>query len=195
MSLETWEAKYPTHLLTDIDNLTLRETLGLRKELEPGSYVWSARLSSGIFGRHDCPAGNSAHAPKGENEIMLGLGDAGLEKIIELGFVPCPTCHPEDTPDFWEKASRAISHKYPELSDPKEVLDRKLVPFDAGRVNWEELAPYLKTLPNRLYVPPNLDNERLSSLKARFDLLGFKLPPVGYYDHDSPTRFSEYKIQ
>lgn len=195
MSLETLQAKYPVFIDGGFRKLHLREVVEARKESEPRPFIWSARLSTGIFGLTDCKSGNSPYAPKGENEVMLALGDEGLEALVDLGFLPCPTCHPEETPDFWKKAGKPILSVYSGLIDPREILDRDLIPFDARGLNWEAIAPYISAPPNRLYVPPGLQEDDLSIIKKRFDLLGFKLPPVGYYDHTSPTRFTEYNIK
>ncbi|HUC94923.1 MAG TPA: hypothetical protein VMR19_02910 [Candidatus Saccharimonadales bacterium] len=195
MSLETWQAKYPVFESGKFENLSLRQIVGLRKEMEPRPFIWSARLSSGLFGLTGCPAGNSPHAPKGENEVLLALGDNGLRQLIDMGFLPCPTCHPEDTENFWEKTKGIIGCNYPELSDTKQILDRNIVPFDARRVEWEVVAPYLSKMPNRLYVLPNLDEQELGKFKQRINDIGFSLPPTGFYDRTSPTRFTEYIIR
>lgn len=108
MSLETWTAKYPTVVAEELQNRTLRETFKIRKETEPGAYVWTARLSTGIFGLHDCKSGNSIYAPKGENEVLVLVGQDGLEYAIDSGFIPCPTCHPENTLGFWDHAKDAV---------------------------------------------------------------------------------------
>lgn len=198
MSLETWKAKYPViHSNTKegiFEKLSLRDVVEMKNYYEPKDFVWSARLSTGIFGLPDCKSGNAPHAPKGENELILALGDEGLSHLIDLGFVPCPTCHPEETKDFWNKAKETIRHDYPELTDETQFLDRNLIPFDSRRVDWEKIAPFLTSLPNRLYVPPGLDENELISLKERLTKLRFEIPPVGYYDRLAPGRFFEYKL-
>lgn len=195
MSLETWQAKYPVFNEWIFKNLSLRQVVGLRKEQEPRPFIWSVRLSTGIFGLVDCPAGNSAHAPKGENEVLLALGDTGLRQLIDLGFLPCPVCHPEETENFWDKTKGIIECDYPQLSDTKQILDRNIIPFDARRVKWEIIAPYLTKMSNRLYVLPNLNEQELKKFKQRINGIGFSLPPIGFYDHASPTRFTEYIIK
>lgn len=194
MSLETWQAKYPTFAGEQLQNLTLRETMRVREETDSGAYVWSARLSTGLFGKHDCPSGNASYAPKGASEVMISVGKIGLAEVIDLGFIPCPTCHPENSPNFWEDAENAIEFNYPQLENIQQFADKNVVPFDSRRVNWEALAPYLTTLPNRLYLPKGLTEDNLRLLEIRFKLLNFKLPPMGYYDHDAPGHFFEYKL-
>lgn len=192
MSLETWQARYPTIVNEELQNLTLREAFAIRKEKEPGVYVWTARLSTGLFGRHDCLSGNKSYAPKGENDVLVAVGDSGLSKLIELGFIPCPDCHPEDRPDFWKKAGPAIKLKYPNLTDIRQFIDKNIVGYDTLAVNWETLAPYLKGLPNRLYVKPRMSKAELHEIKVRFEeKLGFELPAVGYYGKG----FTEYIIK
>ena len=195
MSLETWQAKYPIFNRGKFENLTLRQVVGLTKEQEPRPFIWSVRLSTGLFGLVSCPAGNNPYVPKGENEVLLAVGDTGLRQLIDLGFLPCPACHPEETENFWEKTKRIIECNYPELSDTKQILDRGKVPFDARRVEWEVIAPYLTKMPNRLYILPNLNEQELRKFKQRIDDIGFSLPPTGFYDHASPTRFTEYIIK
>lgn len=193
MSLETLQARYPVFVDGEFQKLNLREVVEARKEIEPKQFIWSARLSKGIFGLTDCKSGNSSHAPKGENEVILAFGDEGLSELIRLGFLPCQTCHPEETPDFWNKADEEILKKYPFLDDAWYFLDRNLIRFDVRRVNWEALAPYLTALPNRLYVPGGLEEDSLQNIKKRFNLLGFSLPPVGVYLSYKPY-FKEYQL-
>lgn len=194
MSLETLQARYPVFVDGEFQKLNLHEVVEARKEIEPRPFVWSARLSTGIFGLTDCKSGNSPYAPKGENEVILAVGDEGLRHLIDLGFLSCPVCHPEETPDFWNKAGDEILRKYPFLDYAPHFLDRSLICFDVRRVNWEVLAPYLKALLNRLYVPNDLEEDSLQNIKKRFNLLGFSLPPVGVYLSYKPY-FKEYNIK
>jgi hypothetical protein len=171
MSLETWQAKYPV-VSEGFAKMSLRQVIDLKNEKESNKFIWSARLSSGLFGLTDCPAGNSSHAPKGGNEVMLALGDEGLEHLIDLGFLPCPTCRPESP-----------------------LIKRNLIPLDTMRLDWEKLAPYLTKMPNRIYTQPNLSEEVIYEFKERIKSLGLELPPIGFYDRTSATRFTEYSIK
>lgn len=195
MSLETLRAQYPVFTSGRFENLTLRDVVALRKEQEPRPFIWSARLSTGIFGLPGCSSGNSPHVPKGENEVMLAFNDTGLHELIELGFVPCPSCHPEQAPDFWQKTRSIIEYTYPFLPEAEQILDRNLVPFDARRLKWEIIAPYITKPPNRLYIPPNLPKHELFNMKVRFHRMGFELPAVGFYDSSSPDRFTQYSVE
>lgn len=146
--------------------------------------IWSARLSSGLLGLTDCSAGN--RGPKNINEVILARGHEGLAYLIWLGFTPCPSCHPENEPQFWPSARGPIEICY-HLDDEKDFLK---IDFDARRLRWEELP----VTPNRLYVPPDLDSTELFQLWERFTRLGKALPPVGYYDREAPGHFRQYAI-
>ncbi|MBI4148712.1 hypothetical protein HY490_05455 [Candidatus Woesearchaeota archaeon] len=152
----------------------------------------SARLSTGIFGDPHCPAGN--RGPSGANEVVFCVGQTGLVKFVELGFLPCPVCKPHRSEDFWDIVKEAVQVKYNqagvEIVSAEEFGSK--IPFDACRVNWEELAPLVGT-PNRLYVPKGQSQDELLKIKTRFETLCVPLPQVGYYDQESPNRFIEYK--
>jgi hypothetical protein len=199
MSLETLQARYPVYLNEQFQRLNLREIVTVRKETEPKPFVWSARLSTGIFGLPDCPAGDSPHVPRGEDEVLLALGDKGLEMLFNLGFLPCPACHPENTPDFWEKSKGAIGYVYPWLTDVHQIMDHDLVPFDARGLCWELLRPIMKSMPNRLYILPGLDKStegkaEVTKFRERIIGLGFTPPPIGYYVNEPPW-FIEYALK
>lgn len=191
MSLETLRARYPVYSRGHFEKLSLREVVHLKKEVEPSSFVWSARLSTGIFGKLDCPSGNKTYVPKGANEVILGVGDEGLAALIDLGFIPCPKCHPENVEGFWEKATPAINKKYPHLRRPEDFVDKKIVGYDARNISWKRILPYLSMMPNRVYLPPNLSEEELQEFKGKINKMGFSLPSVGYYT----DTFIEYKIK
>lgn len=185
MSLE--RIKYLTFVENDLKMFTLRELVPLIKELDKET-LWSGRFT-GILGMPDCSSGN--RGPK--DEVLFAFGKSGLAFLIEMGFIPCPTCHPEDQANFWETVANPIETTY-HLED---VHDFALLDFDARRVNWEFLLPYLKRTPGRLYIPKLAEEderEELLELKERFFRLGFELPPVGYYDRDAPGHFFAYEI-
>lgn len=170
-------------------SLNLPETVALRKETERP--VWSARLSTGLFGLPSCESGN--RGPKGWSEVVLALGDTGLNSLIRLGFIPCPTCKPDKKDGFWQVAKDSILKNY-DLDHVEDFADKTKVTYDVRRVDWETLLPLLGRTPNRLYLPQNLSQEDLIQLRDRFKQLGFNLPPSGYYDKDAPGRFREYEI-
>ncbi len=163
--------------------LSLRE-IGKLKDEKTNGPIWSARLSSGLLGLTNCPAGK--RGPKNLNEVILAQGHEGLAYLIWLGFTPCPACRPEKEEQFWPSAHGPIELKY-HLDDEHDFLR---LDFDARRLLWEEIP----VTPNRLYVPPYLTLQDLLELKERFDHLGRALPPIGYYDHEAPGHFTEYQI-
>lgn len=181
---------YLTYTGQHLTELTLAEIVTLRHERE-NNFLWSARLSSGLFGLTDCTAGD--RGPKGFAEVILAQGDAGLRFLIESGFLPCPTCRPENVPGFWEAGMETITKIYG-LTDPQDFVNKEILTFDSRRVDWEILLPLLRATPNRLYVPKNLNQEDLTTLRGRFARSGFELPPVGYYDRSLPGHFFEYQI-
>ena len=72
----------------------------VRKSRDQQSRIWSARLGTGLVGLTDCEQGNIG--PKSYSEVLLALGDDGLRKLVDLGFITCPACTPEKTEGFWD---------------------------------------------------------------------------------------------
>lgn len=156
--------------------------------------VWSARLSTGLFGHPGCPSGNKG--PKGSNEVILAVGDDGLKELVRLGFIPCPSCRPENTPGFWgtlRTIEKSILDRH-KLASLEQFSDKKLVPFDARRLAWEELFPVVGGMPVRLYLPPGLSDNDLRDLKNRFSAAGVPLPQAGVYDRTAEGSFRPYII-
>jgi len=156
----------------------------------PSIRIWSARLSTGIFGLTTCYAGN--RGPKNTTEVILGVGNDGLEKIIDLGFLACPVCKPYKTPGFWDAARDSL--KKLGILSINELMDRNKLPYDSRRVNWEQIFPLVGGTPGRLYVPKGLNRKEIKSLNDRIVTLGLPVPKVGYYDPDSNIRFNEYTL-
>ena len=154
--------------------------------------IWSARLSTGLFGHTDCASGN--RGPKGINEVILGFGDDGLRKIVDLGFITCPTCKPETYDKLWDKISDIVEKKYG-IKSLEEFTDKKILGFDARRICWEDILSTTKTIPNRIYLPKGLSNDEIIGFKKRFDAMNQIMPTVGYYDYSSPTKFTEYTVK
>ncbi len=160
----------------------LRQVVASRDEL------WSARLSTGLFGSPGCPAGN--RGPKGKAEVLLAKGDEGLRKLVQLGFITCPVCKPETTEGFWQVVGDAAKERY-RISSLEEFVDKQVIGFDARHVAWEELLPIIGETPGRLYVADTITTDGLLFFRARFDKLGFKMPPAGYYDATAEGRFRQ----
>jgi len=153
--------------------------------------IWSARLSTGLLGLTTCEAGR--RGPKGYNEVLLAVGDEGLNKLVNLGFITCPVCRPDKVEGFWETIKESVKQKY-NLDTLEDFIDKEILNFDARRIDWEEIMPVIGKTPNRLYVPRELSEEELVELKTRFERMGVELPPTGYYDSEAEGRFTEYKI-
>jgi hypothetical protein len=172
-------------------DLSLRDLVEHRQKQKTRPIIWSARLSTGLFGLTNCKSGN--RGPKDYNEVLLAEGDGGLRKIVELGFITCPTCKPENKPGFWNAAEGVVNKKYG-MNSLEDFVDKAKLPFDARRVNWGELLPVIGAVPGRLYLPQGLQDEELLELKKKFSSAGFGLPPVGFYDASAPGRFREYAL-
>lgn len=165
----------------------IEQVRAIRSHIE----MWSARLSTGIFGKPNCPVGNLG--PKGESEVLLATGDEGLRKLVDLGFITCPVCRPEETPNFWERIREIVAAKY-NLHSIEDFADKQKLPFDARRVDWEEVMGVVGKSPNRLYMPQGIMETELLQLRKRFESLGVLLPHVGYFNPDVPEMFTEYQV-
>jgi hypothetical protein len=186
--------------------MNLREfVIGYSHGAEPKPFIWSARLSTGLFGFPDCVSGN--RGPKGINEIILSLGDDGLRKLVELGFITCPACHPENYSGFWEKIADVVEKKYASLGinshgnsgqgihSLEDFIDKSKLPFDARRPNWNELLSINPQAPDRLYVPQGLGSNDFIEIKNIFEQKNVALPLMGFYDRTAPGRFKEYELR
>lgn len=183
--------RYFCYLNGEFQNLSLFDIARYRlQNLKPA--IWSARLSTGVFGLTSCKAGNKG--PKGFNEVILGIGGEGLRTIVELGFIPCPVCRPDKINGFWEAARRVAQRRYGPIS-LEQFLDKEFLPFDSRRLCWEELLPLLGKTPGRCYIPAGVSDLELKAMQYRFAKLGFDLPAVGYYDPGAEDRFTEYALQ
>ncbi len=159
--------------------------------IHPRPDVWSARVSTGLFGLTSCPSGN--RGPKGNNEVILALGNEGLEELVELGFITCPTCTPEIKHNFWEIIKETVREKYG-LLVMDAFTDKKILNYNARRVDWERILSIIPSPPRRIYLPQDLELEEVREFKQRFDTMGVNLPPVGFYDAKAPSRFTEYVL-
>lgn len=171
-----------------LDLKTLIQLVKL-KPIRP--FIWSARLSTGLVGLTSCSTGN--RGPKRQNEVLLAIGNMGLCKLINLGFITCPACKPETTDGFWSAVKDVVQRKHGIMS-LNEFVDKTVLPFDTRRLGWEEIVPILRQWPNRLYVPRKLQEHELAELKLRIKRIGYGSPLVGYYDHDSAEKFTPYNL-
>lgn len=155
--------------------------------------LWSARLSTGLFGLASCPSGNKEGVPKGPNEVILAVGDEGLQKILELGFITCPVCKPEQVAGFWEKAKETVRELYG-ISQLANFINKTVIPYNVTRLDFETIIPTIDAVPNRFYVPRDISYQQRRILKHRFENMGYALPPIGYYDREAPGHFRELAI-
>jgi len=95
--------------------------------------------------------------------------------------------------NFWQPIKNTVSEKY-DLNSLEDFLDKEIMPFDARRLNWEEILPMTGKTPSRLYLPIGLKEKDIYALDRRFASIGFTIPKVGYYDSKAETRFTEYKV-
>jgi hypothetical protein len=157
--------------------------------------LWSARLSTGLFGLPNCVPGN--RGPKGHSEVILAVGDEGLSKLVDQGFITCPSCHPEDGDTwFWHVIKKPVRTRYG-ITRLEDFTDKNILPFDARRIDWEEILPVTRQAPNRLYLPEGVPADELIALRERFAELGHVLPHVGYWNHkaqENTDPFVEYVI-
>ena len=151
--------------------------------------IWSARLSTGLFGLPNCASGNKG--PKQDNEIILAKGSKGLIKLVELGFIPCPTCYPMEIPRAWEDIKKTVNQMYG-FNKIEDYIDKRKLPFDSRRLNWEEILPIMQTTPERIYLPPSLRKKDLEIFQTRFKDTGFDLPKIGSYNPHVKRNFKEY---
>lgn len=193
---------YFVYMDGDFNNMQLGELskhLSLPPEIRISAYsndqsytdVWSARLSSGLVGLTSCVSGN--RGPKGKSEILLAVGDEGLNKLVELGFVTCTVCKPENISGFWDAVKDTVNKKYG-IATLEDFANKDVLSYDARRVNWEEVLPVVGHAPNRIYLPEGLPDGDILTFNRRFADVGFKLPPIGYYNPDVPERFTEYQV-
>ena len=157
----------------------------------PRPFIWSARLSTGLLGLTNCSAGN--RGPKKYNEVLLAVGEVGLRKLVDLGFITCPVCRPENTAGFWNAVENEVKRKYA-ITTLDEFVDKAILPFDVRRIRWEELVPVLGQWPGRLYVPRGLQESELKELKSRIEVIGCGSPLVGYYNPETSERFTQYNL-
>ena len=158
---------------------------------EPRPTIWSARFATGLLGYTNCKQGNKG--PKGYPEVLLAVGDDGLRKLVELGFITCPVCRPEQQEGFWDVVGEKVKQIY-DIDTLEEFIDKEKLPFDARRVNWEVLMPIIGKAPNRLYIPKGLDVGEAADFKRFFENTGVAAPPIGWYNPDVEEGFTEYAL-
>ena len=116
---------------------------------------------------------------------------SGLEKMVDLGFNNCSRCKPADNyENFWEVVEETAQAKYNEVHSLEEF---KSLPFDARRINWEELHKVIGKFPKRQYLPKDLDKNEVDAFRERLALINPQISIIGYFDRDAPNVMVEYK--
>lgn len=188
--------RYCIYINNEWKALSLESLVKYLRTQNPRPRVWSARLSTGLLGKTNCPSGNNKKAPKGYNEVLLAAGDEGLRKLIDLGFITCPKCLPENVKGFWNTVHDIVQKKYG-IKSLDEFIDKKILSFDARRIKWEKIASFTGIIgawPSRLYIPKGLSKHELIQLKKRFEKISIILPHTGYYNLNTPGNFTPYQL-
>lgn len=166
-------------------------------EFENKQTLWSGRVATGLFGVTDCTSGR--RGPRTNKEVIIAPGNEGLEQLFYLGFTPCPTCTEPYRREIYEELEEDIRIKY-DLNKFTDFFDKTILPFDARRLDWEHIANIIWGLPSRIYIPANLETTEVYKFASRLkniqgSSLSTSIPPIGYYDTNSPTRFKEYQVK
>lgn len=171
-----------------VNSIPLRRML-LKSPEETRNSVLSLRLSTGIIGELDCPSGDADYVPRNNNEVIVGLGNQGIKALLELGGLPCITCH------SGEKLARLFPAEL--KASLKTDLDRArdtdflIGNYDARRLNWPGIVK-LGVVPGRFYTRPGLGSREVSAIAALFENAGLPAPAIGYYDRGREDRFYRY---
>jgi len=156
--------------------------------------LWSGRVATGLFGITNCTSGR--RGPRSNKEVLIAPGNEGLEQLFYLGFTPCPTCTEPYKEQIYEELEEDIKIRY-NLNKFADFFDKTILPFDARRLEWEHLANIIWGLPSRIYIPANLPITEAYKFASRLkNIQGSSMnTPIGFYDTNSPTRFTEYRVK
>lgn len=173
--------------LTDVNRWHTVNTLRLLKFLhdeETAEPVMSLRLSTGIIGELDCAAGNAG--PKNAQEVIIGLGRKGIDGLLQLGALPCVTCH---------SGRRLVEMNYKHLlpnlngnADNADDFNWLTSNYDSRRLDWSGISR-LGVTPGRFYTRPNLTPHELVDIASHFQAV----PDIGYYNEDVAQKFTSYE--
>ncbi|MFW5871660.1 MAG: hypothetical protein ACOCUT_00990 [bacterium] len=173
---------YWTYHTGNFEETSVRNILNFRKEGEP---IFSGRLSTGVFGNYDCPVGNVG--PKSTSEVIVAIGDEGLEELIHLGFSPCQKCTPLENYPFDEKIAELVYEMY----GSESMSEFSKLPLDARRVTYETIIPMIQGIPGRLYIPAGVNTKDVHEQRERFAALKYGTPIIGWMDEN--FEFREYE--
>lgn len=163
-----------------VNSIPLRRML-LESPEETRSLVKSLRLGTGIIGELDCSSGDADYAPRNRNEVVIGIGELGIQALIGLGALPCISCH----------SGERLAGLFPiglKINDIGFLVNN----YDARRLNWPQLLQ-LGVAPNRIYTRPNLGDDEVMDVVDMFERADLPVPAIGYYDRSRTDKFNRYK--
>lgn len=143
--------------------------------------VVSAKEATGLLGRTTCIPGN-----RYKENTVLGIGDEGIQTLIEMGFIPCPVCKLENDLEFRRIAEPIVRKMYGLTVD--EYADKSNLKFDAFRVDFERIVRAGGRLPDRLYVDEKASDDEVQKIKSRMTSLGGGVQ-IGVYDRSASGNF------
>lgn len=162
---------------------------GIKKLGKEGERVMSLRLSTGIMGHIDCPSGDGEGIPKGPSEVMVGVGEGGIAKLLELGGLPCVTCHSgEVLSSMSQGVAELLRTKLG--GDLKHASDFGYLTshYDASRLDWMQILPlfaeYQLGSPGRFYARRQMPSAAVTSTRKLFTDFGIAPPQVGFFDRE-----------
>lgn len=162
-----------------------RDFYGMREEPEKYGMMFSARIATALYGFPHCSSGR--RGPKGVQEVLVAFGD-NVQAFVELGFIPCPNCHPERTPNHWDIIGPTVAVLY-HLNTLADFANKTKLPFDASRLSWEKIVAMTGGFPSRVYVNSRTIPQDAQRLHERLSNIQKAVPPIGYLDRNSPGGF------
>ena len=173
-----------------VNAIPLRRML-LKEPNETRDFLMSLRLSTGVMGELDCPSGDSDYVPKGFQEVIVGWGQEGIKALLELGALPCISCHSGKrlatlNPEIAMTLEKSVKN-LGNVDDPSFLIEQ----YDARRLDWSKILP-LGIAPQRFYTRPNLNTKEISAIKNMFEQGNVAVPAIGYYDRTREDRFYKY---
>lgn len=174
-----------------VNAIPLRRML-LQEQSGARNHLMSLRLSTGIIGELDCPSGDGGHVPKGSQEIVIGLGLGGIKALLELGALPCISCHSGNRlatlgPEIAAMLEKSIGNVIGRADNAKFLTEN----YDARKLDWSRILS-LGIVPQRFYTRPNLSFDEVSTVRNIFEKHGVAVPAIGFYDRSREDRFYRY---
>jgi hypothetical protein len=153
--------------------------------------IFYAVLSTGGFGIRGCDVMKPGFVPKGPSAVAYAPGYDGLRGLVELGFIPCVVCHPENSIEFWDTISDIVKRKYG-IDELQDFADKSNIYYDASRYDWEKIFPKIGARPDRIYLRTGATADEVHSARERLHKMGFSFEHIGFFD-PSNNEWTEYK--